>query len=275
MKVSDLALAFHFFVQVDASEASKILSPLTLALLEDSGWYKVDFSEAEAVSFGLGAGCSFVEDNCIDSTTDNVASSSRGIFCNDDGYQCDPSYHSLAYCNWDYLPVPTDYQNFADRARGGIIAQYDYCPIAVDWLRPCGEGKRCFREGDEGACLDAFCEEGTVKFSYNDVTYTCESDFKEVRVGSGKIIECPRIKAFCPELGCAAACSGRGVCNWGGKSASCSCAGKFKNDGCFMDLAGNGSQHSPSKKHKKKEGSRRGRRRTIRGGGPRGGSHEA
>merc|ERR1712157_356046 len=40
-------------------------SSLTLALLEDSSWYKANFKNARTNSFGHGAGCGFILDTCL------------------------------------------------------------------------------------------------------------------------------------------------------------------------------------------------------------------
>ena len=41
-----------------------VLSSLTLALLEDSGWYSVDYSAAEPLEWGRGKGCDFINQGC-------------------------------------------------------------------------------------------------------------------------------------------------------------------------------------------------------------------
>ena len=37
-----------------------LVSPLTLAALEDSGWYLANYSKASALTWGRGLGCSFL-----------------------------------------------------------------------------------------------------------------------------------------------------------------------------------------------------------------------
>jgi hypothetical protein len=64
------------------STATSIISPLTLALLEDSGWYKGNYSATEISPFGHAAGCPFVEEDCIVDGGD-VPSYSKGFFCNE------------------------------------------------------------------------------------------------------------------------------------------------------------------------------------------------
>jgi proprotein convertase subtilisin/kexin type 5 len=46
----------------------KHLSGLTLALLEDMGWYTVDTYEFEGISFGKGKGCDFYNNACYSSS---------------------------------------------------------------------------------------------------------------------------------------------------------------------------------------------------------------
>ena len=41
------------------------LSKLTLALFEDSGWYKANSSMEENIEWGKNKGCDFVYDSCI------------------------------------------------------------------------------------------------------------------------------------------------------------------------------------------------------------------
>lgn len=70
------------------SSIPEILSPFTLALLEDSGWYKANFSMSKNPSFGHGAGCDFVNKPCI---VDDTPTSPQ--FCNTTDkriVKCDP-----------------------------------------------------------------------------------------------------------------------------------------------------------------------------------------
>jgi len=41
-----------------------IISKISLALFEDSGWYGVDYSYAEEMFWGKNEGCAFVNDTC-------------------------------------------------------------------------------------------------------------------------------------------------------------------------------------------------------------------
>ena len=43
-------------------------SKFTFALIEDSGWYKVDYSMADDLTWGKDGGCNFVESACQDNS---------------------------------------------------------------------------------------------------------------------------------------------------------------------------------------------------------------
>ncbi len=48
--------------------ASYGYSALTLAALEDSGWYRADYAEARPLLWGREAGCDFAEGRCVSSS---------------------------------------------------------------------------------------------------------------------------------------------------------------------------------------------------------------
>jgi leishmanolysin-like peptidase len=133
------------------SGTTDILSPLTLALLEDSGWYKVHYEGAEASPFGLGAGCAFVNDDCI--INDEVPDYATGAFCtdvtqidsftgkisDDNNLLCDPTHRSVGFCDlFDRSDASTsvfDFDNgiqyFSDSSLQALSAQNDWCPVAA------------------------------------------------------------------------------------------------------------------------------------------------
>jgi leishmanolysin-like peptidase len=42
-----------------------VLSNITLAFLQDTGWYLVDFTKAQEFKFGRNMGCGFIYSKCI------------------------------------------------------------------------------------------------------------------------------------------------------------------------------------------------------------------
>jgi leishmanolysin-like peptidase len=70
------------------------ISAVTLALFEDTGWYKANFSAAEPASFGYGAGCDFLTSDCI--LDDGVPEFGEDTFCktltDESAIRCDVSH---------------------------------------------------------------------------------------------------------------------------------------------------------------------------------------
>jgi hypothetical protein len=63
-----------------------IMSHLTLALFENSGWYRANFVQNQMNPWRLGAGCDFVDQLCMTSDSTgaaNVPPYGAGYFCTD------------------------------------------------------------------------------------------------------------------------------------------------------------------------------------------------
>ena len=123
----------------------EILSSLTLGLLHDSGWYKPDYSVAKVSVFGHGAGCEFVEEDCI--VNGEVPSYAEGSFCNTEykiegnkfmgSYACDPTHTGMGVCDlvdfsqlsMAYTPPPPEFRYFPESpSLGALTTRTDYCP---------------------------------------------------------------------------------------------------------------------------------------------------
>jgi hypothetical protein len=130
---------------VDGLEFNPRISTTTLAFFADSGWYQVDLSRSSlSASWGRGAGCAFVEENCINNDG-QVPPSYEPYFCNEgpgidsEGYAteingCTPDLSRKASCSiGQYISeLPPEYQyfNFTHGANvGGSDAFMDYCPV--------------------------------------------------------------------------------------------------------------------------------------------------
>lgn len=129
---------------------SDILSPLTLAFLEDSGWYKVSYENAKLSPYGKGSGCDFVNEPCI--VNDQVPEYGREVFCNtpstftDNGITasqlwCDPTHKSVTACDlFDINDMPSDVAallpsdripRFSDPNLVSIFDRADFCPLPI------------------------------------------------------------------------------------------------------------------------------------------------
>lgn len=235
------------------SPTTNILSPLTLALMEDTGWYVANYTMSRASPWGLAAGCSFVTDPClIPGDPPTIPDYGRGYFCNQGSFRgCSPALTHKLSCtvlDYEYLSTPSpesQFQYFTDAPTRGGPRQSDYCPVfgslyvdeetgGFDCSNPdhvptvnlynevYGDESKCIdTDGGESRCFKAACikEDMQLKINVRGQWYTCEYDFQthEVWLGSGAIptiITCPRLSDACPDLFCPFNCAGRGVCNF-------------------------------------------------------------
>ena len=128
---------------LDSIQSLNQISPLTLAYFMDSGWYKVDVSQAaEADSWGRASGCKFVEDTCLNEDS-QVTSLNSPFFCSpnslsNDVSGCTDDLSRKASCAIyqfdDSLPVEYQYFKNSDNELmgtllGGRDADLDYCPV--------------------------------------------------------------------------------------------------------------------------------------------------
>ncbi len=218
----------YFFTDIMSAlydDDAAYFSPLTLALLEDTGWYKSNFLRAQNSPFGLGMGCDFVKKACI--VDGKVPTYSRGFFCNnfiDDIVKCGPSHHYRGNCDLTFTSNPKrDY--FLTQSIGPQFTHADFCPIIrsdvtdcdnesavkIDSIEVFDEGSRCLsvnlQDGTRTAvCIRATCNEDTKTFVFHIGTnqYDCgvNEEGKEISVShNNKVYKffCPRLSQVCPE----------------------------------------------------------------------------
>uniref|UniRef100_A0AAG5CW60 Leishmanolysin-like peptidase n=1 Tax=Anopheles atroparvus TaxID=41427 RepID=A0AAG5CW60_ANOAO len=129
---------------------SSAFSRITLALMEDSGWYRANYSMASPLTWGRNLGCNFAMRSCKDWITSNTLRG-RSIhpFCakvKRDPLQteCTDDRSSVALCNLvrHVTPLPTQYQNFDSLAHvpigeegyyGGSVSLADHCPYIQEF----------------------------------------------------------------------------------------------------------------------------------------------
>jgi hypothetical protein len=238
---------------------------LSRFLLSDSfsGWYKPNYSIAENSPFGLGAGCEFVKEECIQDG--EVPKWGAEFFCNSpEAIGCTPDKNLLAYCDiskWDGN-LPTGYQYFSETANvGGGLSQMDFCAsystifrfesqsiddeaIVLDCTNPkiddswveledevFGTSSRCIDDSDgiRPLCLNVICGEtgrdaGIVILETGDGRQgRCEYTGQVLRLPGGSDVICPSFAQMCPGSVCPGMCSGRGECDYTQSPPRCSC----------------------------------------------------
>ena len=233
------------------------LSVLTLAAMEDSGWYKSNYSMAEPLLWGRNAGCAFVTGECI--TGDTAADG----FCHEKGeVGCTPDHRALGYCNLeDSLSIPTQFQHFTDSAKGGTSIVADYCPYVTAYSNgkcstasnaPANDHRGQSYGAGSSMCFQTSLTTGTSSATtvgcYETRCHDDELQLKVVRSGGGHdwvscpspgaIVSPPNVAGFngavtCPplsfELLCqphacpGLPCDGLSTCNGG----ACTCGTAF------------------------------------------------
>lgn len=227
---------FSEFMSAVYDKDSAHLSSLTLAILEDSGWYKVNYEMAENSPFGLGAGCDFVEKDCI---VDGFYSSNRsadadvhgvvpdygkGYFCDDvtgEQWSCGPSRNFRGKCDLNEYENP-ERPYFDPPHIGPSFIHADFCPMVITDTVDCNDtnatkvfaletfspNSNCVDVSvgstKSAMCLAGFCNHLTHSYAIQMGTkvITCTEDFEVKQVdlnGFTYRVECPRLTQVCPE----------------------------------------------------------------------------
>ncbi|XP_061923704.1 leishmanolysin-like peptidase isoform X1 [Entelurus aequoreus] len=129
---------------------NRVFSRMTLAIMEDTGWYRANYSLAQTLKWGRGLGCDFVMKSCkfwmdkqrqrrhaVMPYCDTVRASPLQLMCRQDQL-------AVAVCNLQKYPqeLPQDYQYFeqipnvaADQLTffGGAVEIADFCPFSQEF----------------------------------------------------------------------------------------------------------------------------------------------
>ncbi|XP_060784836.1 leishmanolysin-like peptidase isoform X1 [Neoarius graeffei] len=129
---------------------NRVFSRITLAIMEDTGWYRANYSMAEKLEWGKGLGCDFVMKSCkfwIDQqrkmrpTLTPYCDSVRGTPLQ---LSCRQDQLAVAVCNLQKYPqpLPREYQYFDSILGvaeedlpfyGGSVEIADFCPFSQEF----------------------------------------------------------------------------------------------------------------------------------------------
>ena len=113
----------------------QVISEFTLALLEDSGYYKANYYTGGLMRYGKGKGCDFINNRCVNSTHEinpffenEFYDSIKSPYLVD--ASCTSGRQSRAYhAWWVYDNLPNYYKYFENEKYGGF-SPADYCPVS-------------------------------------------------------------------------------------------------------------------------------------------------
>lgn len=178
-----------------------VVSKFTLALFEDSGWYKPNYEYTDYdTKWGLGTGCALFEKRCEDWNLNQ-----EGYFCTEkDTNLCTFNLRSKGYCGLaSYTKSMGYFEHIRSRPREGGLDMYaEYCPMVyaysnshcdvsnvADGVRRPGE-----HYGEMAACFDSNIVETGDREPKKDVRcleYKCTATHLEFRVGD-QWFACPQ-----------------------------------------------------------------------------------
>ena len=187
-----------------------VISDITLAVFEDSGYYKVNYYTGGLFRFGKGEGCNFINEKClIDGGTlfaNEFCLKSQEPFCTSGHLSKGHCY--IAKYNSD---LDTSNQYFKDPKIGGY-APTDYCPISFDnlydkanyyFVTNCKLGKQNTIHSDYGETFgdNSICVESSLVPTsssqnqiFRSICYeaSCDTNNKHVLLKIGNIeVVCP------------------------------------------------------------------------------------
>lgn len=127
-----------------------VYSRLTLALMEDTGWYRANYSMAQPLRWGHKLGCDFAMKSCKEwmdkrhSQGEPVAPFCAKVKRDPLETECTYDRNSVALCNLleHSEPLPRMFQNFDEIAHvpagredyyGGSVSLADYCPYIQEF----------------------------------------------------------------------------------------------------------------------------------------------
>lgn len=230
------------FMVGDTNITDISFSEITLALFEDSGWYKVDYTFSSNPIWGYQAGCQFVNNKCVL----NQVPTNTLFNVDINNELCDYKRLNKGRNNLQTYPepIPEEYRYFPSEFYGGDKMS-DYCPYVVpsrtgscrglgaekttltdDYGETLGENSRCF-EGNytkgkailwHVGCHVIECMDGYVNVHVGEQVVTCPFNGNEGFMaiqGYQGYISCYFASQVCNLKPCPNSCSGWGSCEYG------------------------------------------------------------
>lgn len=202
-------------VMTASSVANSKISVFTLSLLQDSGWYLVDFSFKEDYTYLKNSQCNFDNSNY---TCSNLIEQ-----------VCSFDYKSQGFCFFDSFNngLMRPFSN-----KGGNCASSARAAGKTRFFQNYGSRSFCFEASlaqqdggvvytmDGPACFEALCfhdaANKTVRFTVDGQHYYCTEDLQTVSIQTATFqadIRCPFIDRFCnSDYGCSDYCQETGRC---------------------------------------------------------------
>ena len=215
-----------------------VYSDLTLALLEDSGWYLPDYSYGQTIQWGYQKGCNFFNETALSIKPLHFLSFVQTRL---EDNVCDFNLFGYGPCYFAQdSGIPSYEQYFSDTSLGGDPLA-DYCPVVYDLVDCGGIATNPNTDAGETFCPQCRCVAGTFSLSGKSTVnrpschqISCGNNTATITIGSyqavcstsGEIVNvtglagtvtCPDLTMLCDFKACPDNCLGdectNGVCS--------------------------------------------------------------
>ena len=201
-----------YMISTDYSEI--VISDITLAFFEDTGFYKVNYYTGGLFRFGKNMGCTFLEEECV--SNDGQFTLFPNEFCTKpEAYFCGSSHLSRGDCYvYQYEEeIEPEFRHYSNIYMGGF-SPVDYCPVSFpfanelldllyNYPKNCNYGSLIYKEIGEDVGKNSVCfESSLIPKSYNitsnesySICYKieCDKKGKQIKVHIGEsVIICPK-----------------------------------------------------------------------------------
>ena len=196
-------------IMIAQDTGDEVITELTLALFEDTGWYIIDRTKAEKNTWGKGRGCDFIENNTACGTSKEFCSTSTEKSCTTD-------YHAKASCTTTGYTTGCLINELFD----SNVCTSPHSTASSTKKEIIGPASRCFEltqtDGSKfNGCYTAACSGGKIQISVEGgAALECTTNGETLTLTSSLTITCPNITEFCDLItnDCADSCNGNGNC---------------------------------------------------------------
>ena len=200
-----------YMISTDYTEL--VISDITLAFFEDTGFYKVNYYTGGLFRFGKNKGCTFLEEDCVKNNGKETS------FTNDFCTEAETSFCGSSHLNRGdcYIieydeKIESQYKHFSNEYLGGFSVA-DYCPVSYNYYDEelesnynypynCNFGAQIYKELGEIIGENSLCfESSLILESYNknlddiySVCYKVECDRNKKQI----ILNILGLTVICP-----------------------------------------------------------------------------
>ena len=197
-----------YMISTDYTEV--VISDITLALFEDTGFYKVNYYTGGLFRFGKNQGCSFLEEKCVNNGNINFSNE----FCIEPGKAfCGSSHISRGICSIGTYTerIDSKYRYFTNDYIGGGFSSANYCPVSYtsnnigynfanyNYPAHCQYGQEKYSSigeiiGENSLCFESSLVTSDSSSNLNSICYevVCNKLRKQIiiKIGSSNVV-CP------------------------------------------------------------------------------------